>query len=503
VFKKILIANRGEIVLRIIRTCRELDVKTVAIYSEADRDSMHVRFADEAYCVGPPPSTESYLNIPAILDVCRQSGAEAIHPGYGFLSENAHFAKCCEEANLVFIGPGIDAIEKMGNKSVSRSTVIKNDVPVVPGTEQPISADADILAICRGIGFPVMLKAAAGGGGKGMRIVKGEQELEDALRTVKREAFAAFANSDILLERYFDGARHIEIQILADRHGNFVHLFERECSLQRRYQKVIEECPSPIMDEALRSRMTTAAIKAAQSVGYAGAGTVEFLVDHDRNFYFLEMNTRIQVEHSVTEMVTGVDMVREQLLVAAGQPLSFRQADLKINGAAVECRLYAEDPENNFLPSPGHIKELSLPAGPYVRVDSGVYSGGEVSTYYDPMIAKIATWGKTRDEARLRMLRALEETKIYGIKSNIQFHKMLLKNESFIQGDIHTKFIDGLGPFKVTVDKGNHDIAIIAAICSRIQAADSGKTIEEAQPATGQRDAWRMANKYQYWATRF
>jgi acetyl-CoA carboxylase biotin carboxylase subunit len=502
VFKKILIANRGEIVIRIIRTCRELGVKTVAIYSEADRDSMHVRFADEAYCVGPPPSTESYLNIPAILDVCSKSGAEAVHPGYGFLSENAHFAKCCEDAKLVFIGPGINAIEKMGNKSVSRATVIENNVPVIPGTEKPIAADADILSLCQDIGFPVMLKAAAGGGGKGMRIVKGEQELEDALRTVKREAFAAFANSDILLERYFEGARHIEIQIMADHHGNCVHLFERECSLQRRYQKVIEECPSPIMDEELRSRMTTAAIRAAQSVGYAGAGTVEFLVDHDRNFYFLEMNTRIQVEHSVTEMVTGVDMVKEQLLVASGSPLSFRQADLKINGAAVECRLYAEDPENGFLPSPGHIKELSLPTGPYVRVDSGVYSGGDVSTYYDPMIAKIATWGKTRNEARLRMLRALEECKIYGIKSNIQFHKTLLKNESFIKGDIHTHFIDGLGPFKVTVDKENHDIAIIAAVCSRMQAAGTGKTAEEV-PATDQRDAWRMASKYQYWATRF
>jgi len=412
VFKKILIANRGEIVIRIIRTCRELGVKTVAVYSEADRDSMHVRFADEAYCVGPPPSTESYLNIPAILDVCRKSGAEAVHPGYGFLSENAYFAKCCEGEKLVFIGPPINAIEKMGDKSVSRATVIGNNVPVVPGTEKPISADADILSLCQGIGFPVMLKAAAGGGGKGMRIVKSGQELEDAIRTVKREAFAAFANSDILLERYFEGARHIEIQIMADHHGNCVHLFERECSLQRRYQKVIEECPSPIMDEALRSRMTTAAIRAAQSVGYTGAGTVEFLVDHDRNFYFLEMNTRIQVEHSVTEMVTGVDMVKEQLLVASGHPLSFRQADLKIRGAAVECRIYAEDPENGFLPAPGQIKELNLPTGPYVRVDSGVYSGGEVSTYDDPMRARIVTWGKTRDEASLRMLRALEECKI-------------------------------------------------------------------------------------------
>lgn len=501
-FNKILIANRGEIAIRIIRTCRELGIKTVAVYSEADRDSLHVRFADEAYCVGPAPSTESYLVIPAILEVCRKSGAEAVHPGYGFLSENAKFAKSCMDAGLVFIGPGINAIEKMGNKAVSRSTVIKNNVPVIPGTEDPISDDTDIVALCREIGFPVMLKAAAGGGGKGMRIVRSEKEVEDALRTVKREAFAAFANSDILVERYFDQSRHIEIQVMADNHGNYVHLFERECSLQRRYQKVIEECPSPVMDPELRSRMTTAAIKAAQSVDYRGAGTVEFLVDSERNFYFLEMNTRIQVEHSVTEMVTGVDMVREQLRVAAGEKLSFSQADLNINGAAIECRIYAEDPENNFLPSPGHIKALELPKGPYVRVDSCVYSGGEVSSHYDPMIAKVVTWGRTRDEARLRMLRAMDECMIYGIKSNIQFHKMLLTNESFIDRQFHTKFIDALGPFKPVVEKEKHDIAIIAAVCSRLQESASGKSAEGPSGAD-QRDAWRMASKYQYWATRF
>jgi acetyl-CoA carboxylase biotin carboxylase subunit len=502
VFKKILIANRGEIAIRIIRTCRELGVKTVAVYSEADRDSLHVRFADEAYCVGPPPSTESYLVIPAILEVCRKSGAEAVHPGYGFLSENAHFAQCCIDAGITFIGPGIEAIEKMGNKSLSRSTMIEKNVPVIPGTEEPIPDDADIVSICKDIGFPVMLKAAAGGGGKGMRIVNSEQEVEDALRAVKREAFAAFANDDILVERYFEESRHIEIQVMADTHGNCVHLFERECSLQRRYQKVIEECPSPVMDEELRSRMTAAAIQAAKSVNYAGAGTVEFLVDSKRNFYFLEMNTRIQVEHSVTEMVTGADMVREQLLVASGEPLSISQDDLKLNGAAVECRIYAEDPENNFLPAPGHIKELILPKGPYVRVDSCVYSGGDVSMHYDPMIAKIVTWGKNRDEARLRMIRALDETIIYGIKSNVLFHKMLLSNEFFMSGDIHTKFIDGLGEFKPAVEKEKHDIAIIAAICSRIQASGAGKLSEEVRE-TDQRAAWRMASKYQYWATRF
>ncbi|MEN8264904.1 MAG: acetyl-CoA carboxylase biotin carboxylase subunit [Nitrospirota bacterium] len=501
-FKKILIANRGEIAIRIIRTCRELGVKTVAVYSEADRESLHVRFADEAYCVGPPPSTESYLVIPAILEVCRKSGAEAVHPGYGFLSENANFAQCCIDAGLTFIGPGIEAINKMGNKSISRSTMIEKNVPVIPGTEEPIPDDADIVSICKDIGFPVMLKAAAGGGGKGMRIVNSEQEVEDALRAVKREAFAAFANDDILVERYFEESRHIEIQIMADTHGNYVHLFERECSLQRRYQKVIEECPSPVMDEELRSRMTAAAIQAAKSVNYAGAGTVEFLVDNKCNFYFLEMNTRIQVEHSVTEMVTGVDMVKEQLLVAAGEPLSISQDDLKLNGAAVECRIYAEDPENNFLPAPGHIKELILPKGPYVRVDSCVYSRGDVSMHYDPMIAKIVTWGKNRDEARLRMIRALDETIIFGIKSNVLFHKMLLTNESFISGDINTKFIDGLGEFKPTVEKEKHDIAIIAAICSRIQASGTGKLSEEARE-TDQRAAWRMASKYQYWATRF
>ncbi len=495
-FKKILIANRGEIAIRIIRTCRELGVKTVAVYSEADRESLHVRFADEAYCVGPAPSTESYLVIPAILEVCRKSGAEAVHPGYGFLSENANFAQCCIDAGLTFIGPSIEAINKMGNKSISRSTMIEKNVPVIPGTEEPIPDDADIVAICRDIGFPVMLKAAAGGGGKGMRIVNSVEEVEDALRAVKRESFAAFANDDILVERYFEESRHIEIQIMADTHGNYVHLYERECSLQRRYQKVIEECPSPVMDEELRSEMTAAAIQAAKSVNYAGAGTVEFLVDSKRNFYFLEMNTRIQVEHSVTEMVTGVDMVREQLLVAAGEPLSISQDDLKLNGAAVECRIYAEDPENNFLPAPGHIKELILPKGPYVRVDSCVYSGGDVSMHYDPMIAKVVTWGKTRNEARLRMIRALDETIIFGIKSNVLFHKMLLTNESFISGDIHTKFIDDLGEFKPAVEKEEHDIAIIAAICSKIQASGTSKLSEEG-PETDQRAAWRMASKYQ------
>lgn len=501
-FKKILIANRGEIAIRIIRTCREMGVKTVAVYSEADRDSLHVHFADEAYCVGPAASTESYLVIDKLLEVCRKSGAEAVHPGYGFLSENAGFAQRCTDEGLTFIGPGIEAIEKMGNKSLSRTTMIANNVPVIPGTEGPIPDDADIVSICREIGFPVMLKAAAGGGGKGMRVVNTEHEVEDALRAVKREAFAAFANSDILVERYFDESRHIEVQIIADTHGNCLHLFERECSLQRRYQKVIEECPSPVMDEELRSKMTAAAILAARSVNYAGAGTVEFLVDKERNFFFLEMNTRIQVEHSVTEMVTGVDMVKEQLLVAAGLPLSLRQDDLKLNGAAVECRIYAEDPENNFLPSPGHIEALILPKGPYVRVDSCVYSGGEVSMHYDPMIAKIVTWGKTRNEARLRMIRALDECVIYGIKSNILFHKFLLGNESFKSGAIHTKFIDGLGEFKPAVEKEKHHVAIMAAICSRMEDSGKGKLSEEVREVD-KRDSWRMASKYQYWATRF
>lgn len=501
-FKKILIANRGEIAIRIIRTCRDVGVKTVAIYSEADRDALHVRFADEAYCVGPPPSTESYLNVEALLEVARKSGAEAIHPGYGFLSENAHFARSCKEAGIVFIGPSVEAIEKMGNKTVARLTMMGHDVPLIPGTKEPISDDADIVSLCREMGFPVILKAAAGGGGKGMRIVNNEHDVQDALRMVKREAFASFANSDILLEKYFEESRHIEIQIMADTHGNFIHLFERECSLQRRYQKVIEECPSPFMDDHLRSQMTSAAIKAAQTVGYAGAGTVEFLVDNDRNFYFLEMNTRIQVEHSVTEMVTGIDMVKEQLLVAAGHPLSVRQNDLSLNGAAIECRIYAEDPENGFLPSPGHIKKSILPRGPYVRVDSCVYSGGDVSMHYDPMIAKIVTWGKTREEARMRMIRALDESSIYGIKTNIIFHKMLLTNESFISGNINTQFIDNMGTIPLAIDKEKRHIAIIAAICSRIKALDSTKSAEHVRE-TGQRDAWRMASKYQYWATRF
>jgi acetyl-CoA carboxylase biotin carboxylase subunit len=479
-----------------------MGIKTVAIYSEADRDALHVRFADEAYCVGPAPSSESYLNIDRLLEVARKSGAEAIHPGYGFLSENAHFAQTCIEAGLVFIGPSIDAIERMGDKALARLTMMDHDVPLIPGTKDPIAEDADIMSLCREIGFPVMLKAAAGGGGKGMRIVKREEEVEDAVRMVKREAFAAFANSDILLEKYFDESRHIEVQVMADSHGNCIHLFERECSLQRRYQKVIEESPSPFMDETLRSAMTSAAIEAAKSVGYAGAGTVEFLVDNDRNFYFLEMNTRIQVEHSVTEMVTGVDMVKEQLLVAAGQPLSIKQDDLQLNGVAIECRIYAEDPENGFLPAPGHIKKSVLPRGPYVRVDSCVYSGGDVSMHYDPMIAKVVTWGKDREEARGRMMRALDESNIYGIKTNVLFHKMLLTHESFISGDINTKFIDNMGDVSFTIETEKHDIAIIAAVCARIKALGGVKVSEEVRD-TGHQDAWRMAGKYQYWATRF
>lgn len=501
-FKKILIANRGEIAIRIIRTCHDMGIRTVAIYSEADRKALHVRFADEAYCVGPAPSSESYLNVERLLEVARKSGAEAVHPGYGFLSENAHFARSCIEAGLVFIGPSIDAIKKMGDKAIARLTMMDREVPLIPGTKDPISEDADIISLCREIGFPVMLKAAGGGGGKGMRIVKSEEELEDAVRMVKREAFAAFANSDILLEKYFDESRHIEIQILADGHGNCIHLFERECSLQRRYQKVIEESPSPFMDDELRSAMTSAAIEAAKSVDYTGAGTVEFLVDNDRNFYFLEMNTRIQVEHSVTELVTSVDMVKEQLRVAAGQPLSYKQDDLKLNGAAIECRIYAEDPENGFLPAPGNIKKSVLPRGPYVRVDSSVYSGGDVSMHYDPMIAKVVTWGKDREEARARMMRALDESNIYGIKTNVLFHKMLLTHESFISGDINTSFIDEMGEFSSTIDTEKHDIAIIAAVSARIKALSSAKVSEEVRD-TGRRDAWRMAGKYQYWATRF
>jgi acetyl-CoA carboxylase, biotin carboxylase subunit len=439
---KVLIANRGEIAVRIIRACRDLGIPTVAVYSEADRTALHVRYADEAVFIGAPQPRESYLRIDKIIDAARKSGADAIHPGYGFLSEREAFAGAVQEAGLIFIGPPPNAIATMGDKQAARETVKKAGVPVVPGTEPGLNDDELIAVANTEVGYPLMVKAAAGGGGKGMRMVRNAADLPAALATARREAESAFGDGRVYIERMVEGARHIEFQILADMHGNTIHLGERECSIQRRHQKLVEESPSPIMDEALRQRMGEMAIKAAQAVGYVNAGTIECLVDKDKNFYFLEMNTRIQVEHPVTELVTGIDIVKEQIRIARGRRMGPTESFMHPHGWAIECRINAEDPYNNFIPSVGKINTVIVPTGPGVRVDSGVYSGFEITPYYDSMIAKLIVWGDTRSEAILRMRRALSEFMIMGVKHNIPFHMNLFNSVSFHAGRFDTKFVE-------------------------------------------------------------
>jgi acetyl-CoA carboxylase, biotin carboxylase subunit len=441
-FKKILIANRGEIAVRVARACRELGVSPVAVYSEADAAALHVRLADEAHLLGPAPSSESYLRIDRVVGVARACGAEAIHPGYGFLSENAEFARACEAAGITFIGPPAGAMELMGSKTNARRAAVEAGAPVVPGTTEPLQSPAEAREVAARLGYPVMLKAAAGGGGKGMRLVAGEAEIQSAFETAQSEAAAAFGDSSVYLEKAVERPRHIEIQVFADAHDNCVHLGERECSIQRRHQKVVEECPSPIDDPALRARMGESAVSIARAAGYVGAGTVEFLVsDVTREFYFLEMNTRLQVEHPVTELVTGFDLVREQITVAAGRPLSFAQGDVEWRGHAVECRVYAEDPEQDFMPSPGRVTYLRVPQGPGVRDDGGVYAGAEVSIHYDPLISKLAVWGRTRTEAIDRLRRALDEYAVGGIRTTLPFFRELVRDADFIEGRLDTGFI--------------------------------------------------------------
>jgi len=440
-FKKILIANRGEIALRIIRACRDLGIKSVAVYSEADRDSLHVKYADEAYCIGPAASNKSYLDIPSLISVAEISHADAIHPGYGFLSENAHFAEVCEECGFKFIGPSPEHINKMGDKSIARETMINAKVPVVPVTEGAIEDADQAVEIAKEIGYPVIVKASFGGGGRGMRVANNESELLKAIQTASSEAKAAFGNAEVYLEKYVQNPRHIEFQILADEHGNVVHLGERDCSIQRRHQKVIEEAPSPAIDPELRQRMGDAAVKAAKAVGYYNAGTVEMLLDKNNDFYFIEMNTRVQVEHPVTEMVTGIDIVGEQIRIAQGEELGYSQEDVIIEGASIECRINAEDPSKDFRPSPGKITEYLVPGGIGVRVDSCAYPEYMIPPYYDSMVAKLITFGKDREEARKRMLRALEEYEIDGIKTTIPFHQEVLNNNHFIKGQFDTGFI--------------------------------------------------------------
>lgn len=440
--KKILIANRGEIAIRIMRTCREMNIETVAVYSEADRTSLHVRYAHEAYYIGKAASAESYLNIEKIIDAAKNCGADAIHPGYGFLSENATFARRCNEEGIIFIGPSPEVIVQMGDKIQARDAMIKAGIPVVPGTPGSIADEHEVLKVIKDIKLPIMIKAAAGGGGKGMRLVKDESEIVSAVRAARSEALSSFGDDSVYIEKYITSPHHIEYQILADQHGNVIHLFERECSIQRRHQKMIEETPSPLLTPELRQKMGKAAVDAAKAVNYTGAGTIEFLVDNDLNFYFLEMNTRLQVEHPITERVTGVDLVKQQIKIAQGEVLELKQEELYQRGHSIECRIYAEDPDNNFMPSAGKIYKISEPLGLGVRTDGYVYEGYEIPIYYDPMISKLIVWGKNRHEAINRMRRALYEYKITGIKTSIKYLERIMNNPDFISGNYDTHFIE-------------------------------------------------------------
>jgi acetyl-CoA carboxylase, biotin carboxylase subunit len=441
-FRKVLVANRGEIALRIIRACRELGIRTVAVYSEADRESLHVRFADEDVCIGPAQARDSYLNIPRLIAAAEVTGADAIHPGYGFLAENAEFAEICERSDLVFIGPGAEQIRLMGDKAVARQTMTDVGVPTVPGSAGAVQDVAEAVATAESIGFPVMIKAAAGGGGKGMRVAEDAGSFAGQFQMAQNEARAAFGDGSVYLEKYLVRPRHIEIQVIGDRHGRIVHLGERECSIQRRHQKLIEEAPSVAVTPELRERMGEAATRGARAIGYHSVGTVEFLLDEDGSFYFMEMNTRIQVEHPVTELVTGCDLVKEQIRVAAGEPLSVAEAPVELAGHAIECRINAEDPKRNFAPSPGLITTYHAPGGPGVRVDSHVYAGYMVPPYYDSLIAKLIVHGNTRDEALARMAFALESFIIEGVHTTTSFLLELLANPLFRAGDVDTKFVD-------------------------------------------------------------
>ena len=492
VLHKILIANRGEIAVRVIRACRDMGIRTVAIYSECDRSALHVRLADEAWPVGPNPPRESYLKIDTIVDVARKSGADAVHPGYGFLAENEDFAAACRDAGLTFIGPTPEAIALMGSKTAARQAAIKAGVPVVPGTEEPLDervSDADVLKIADGIGYPLMLKAVAGGGGKGMRMVASPADLPSALRAARSEAGSAFGDSAVYLERRIMQPRHIEVQLLGDHHGTVLPFVERECSLQRRHQKVVEESPSIAVSAETRRAMTSAAAAVARTVNYTNAGTIEFLLDENGKFYFLEMNTRLQVEHPITEMVTGVDLVAWQIRIARGETLTLDPDTLLTpRGHAVECRVYAEDPDSNFMPSPGKITGLRVPHGPGVRDDSGAFEGGDVPIYYDPMISKLITWGQTRHDALGRMRRALSEYEVRGIKTTIPFFQWVLQDEDFLAGRFDTGFIDRKlagrhgAPLRQATEE-HYDLAAIAAAIAQLTRVAAPQAVAGASPS--------------------
>ena len=505
-FKKILIANRGEIAVRVIRACHEMGVAAVAVYSDVDRASLHVRKADEAYPIGAPAATESYLNIQKILDVAARSGADAIHPGYGFLSENAKFVKACGEAGVKFIGPTAAAMDAMGSKTRARQAMERAGVPFVPGTSRGLESLEEAEQVALRIGYPVMLKAAAGGGGKGMRLVDAPSELQSALEGARSEAERSFGDGEVYVEKAIINPRHVEMQILADEHGNTVYLGERECSLQRRHQKVVEEAPSPVVDPDMRRRMGEVAVRVAQSAGYTNAGTVEFLVDQEKHFYFLEMNTRLQVEHPVTELITGLDLVHLQIRIADGERLPFTQDEVRIRGHAIECRIYAEDPDNNYFPSPGKITLLLLPSGPGIRRDSGMYEGWTVPMDYDPLLAKLIGYGTDRDQAIGRLTRALNEYFVGGIKTNISLFRRILNNSDFRAGKMDTGFLDRLLKEKVQLggvhaDAQTTEVAVIAAgIFAALGPAAAGAAERvSSESANGPAPAsnWKTAAKHE------
>jgi len=502
-FKKILIANRGEIAVRVIRACHELGIVAVAVYSDVDRASLHVRKADEAYPIGPPPAADSYLNIRKILEVAQKSGSDAIHPGYGFLSENAKFARACADADVKFIGPTAAAMDAMGSKTRARQAMEKAGVPLVPGTSRGLESFEQAQGVAASVGYPVMLKAAAGGGGKGMRLVRTPEELKSALESARSEAARAFADDEVYIERAIINPRHIEMQVLADEHGNTVYLGERECSLQRRHQKVVEEAPSAIVDPEMRRRMGEAAVRVARSAGYTNAGTVEFLVDPQSNFYFLEMNTRLQVEHPVTELVTGLDLVHLQIRIASGEPLPFTQEAVEIRGHAIECRIYAEDPDNNYFPSPGRITLLLVPSGPGIRRDSGIYEGWTVPTDYDPLLAKLIGYGTDRDQAIRRLRRALNEYFVGGIKTNISLFRRILSHPDFQAAKIDTGFLDRLlrqepNQAEPHSDPQAQEVAVIAAGMFAVLGQAAAGSAERAVPGgagnrTSAPSSWKAA----------
>ena len=494
-FRKVLVANRGEIAVRVIRALRELGIASVAVFSDADRDALHVRMAGEAVRIGPPPCSESYLRIDRILEAARARGAEAIHPGYGFLSENADFAAACEEAGIAFVGPSAAAIRSLGSKTTARRVALGAGVEVVPGTERPLTGVEEAREVAAGFGYPVFLKAAEGGGGKGLRRVDGEGGLAAAWRDAVSESERSFRSAEVYIEKLIERPRHIEIQVLADGHGNAVHLGERECSIQRRHQKVIEECPSPLVETrpGMREAMGEAALKVVRAAGYTNAGTVEFLVDGEGRFYFLEMNTRLQVEHPITELVTGLDLVHWQLRVAAGEPLGFRQQDVRWRGHAIECRVYAEDPYNSFYPSPGRITQLGRPAGPGVRIDSGAYLGWTVPLEYDPLVAKLAVWAAGRDEAIRRMLRALDEYTLDGIKTTLGFYRQVFASEAYRNAELHTGFIEEFferdGTPQAAADP---DAEFAAALVAAVHSLGYGRGAPSMEQAPSR---WRSAGR--------